>query len=97
MVLSQILVFILFEVVSLKVPVGKTIYSTYGESILTGKERTLYLAHMKLQILTLMQLMQPQAGIDELELEAILQILLYLLFQWLALFQQMNSGSHMDL
>ena len=40
MVLSQILVFILFEVVSLKVPVGKTIYSTYGESILTGKERT---------------------------------------------------------
>ena len=44
-----------------------------------------------------MQLMQPQADIDELELDAILQILLYLLFQWLALFQQMNSGSPMDL
>ena len=52
---------------------------------------------MKLQILTLMQPMQPQADIDELELEATLQILLYLLFQWLALFQQRNSESPMDL
>ena len=40
MVLSQILIFILFKVVSLKVPVGKTIYSTYGESILKSTERT---------------------------------------------------------
>lgn len=40
MVLSQILIFVLFKVVSLKVPVGKTIYSTYSESILTSTERT---------------------------------------------------------
>ena len=40
MVLSQIFIFILFKVVSLKVPVGKTMYSTYGESILTSTERT---------------------------------------------------------
>ena len=43
-----------------------------------------------------MQLMQPQADIDELELETMIQML-YVLFQWLALFQQMNSGSPMDL
>ena len=40
MVLSQIFIFILSKVVSLKVPVGKTIYSTYGESILTSTETT---------------------------------------------------------
>ena len=40
MVLSQIFIFVLFKVVSLKVPVGKTIYSTYSESILTSTERT---------------------------------------------------------
>ena len=40
MVLSQIFIFILFKVVSLKVPVGKTIYSTHGESILISTERT---------------------------------------------------------
>ena len=40
MVLSQIFIFVLFEVVALKVPVGKTIYSTYSESILTSTERT---------------------------------------------------------
>ena len=40
MVLSQIFISILFKVVSLKVPVGKIIYSTYGESILTSTETT---------------------------------------------------------
>ena len=46
----------------------------------------LRLAHMKRQILALwsMYLMQPQEDIDELELEAIIKMLLYLLFQWLA-------------
>ena len=40
--------------------------------------------------------MQPEVDIDEFELETMIQML-YLLFQWLALFQQMNSGSPMDL
>ena len=41
--------------------------------------------------------MQPQADIDEIELETMIPMLLYLLFQWLALLQQMNSGSPTDL
>ena len=41
--------------------------------------------------------MQPQADIDEIELETMIQMLLYLLFQWLALFQEINSGSPVDL
>ena len=41
--------------------------------------------------------MQPQADIDEIELETMIPMLLYLLFQWLALLQQMNPGSPMDL
>ena len=54
---------------------------------------------MKRQILALwsMYMMQPQVDIDKFKLEAMIQMLLYLLFQWLALFQQMNSGSPMDL
>ena len=53
---------------------------------------------MKRKILALrpIYLMQPEADIDEFELETMIQML-YLLFQWLALFQQMNSGSPMDL
>ena len=56
-------------------------------------------AHMKRKILALrsMYLMQPQADIDEIELETMIQMLLYLLFQWLALFQEINSGSPVDL
>ena len=54
---------------------------------------------MKRKILALqsMYLMQPQADIDEIELETMIQMLLYLLFQWLALFQEINSGSPVDL
>ena len=54
---------------------------------------------MKRKILALrsMYLMQPQAEIDEIELETMIQMLLYLLFQWLALFQEINSGSPVDL
>ena len=54
---------------------------------------------MKRKILALrfMYLMQPQADIDEIELETKIPMLLYLLFQWLVLFQQMSSGSPMDL
>ena len=39
-VLSQILIFILLKAVSLKVPEGKCIYSTYNEGILSSTERT---------------------------------------------------------
>ena len=91
MVLSQIFIFILFKVVSLKVPEGKIIYSSYDKGILSSTERTemslLRLAHIKRKILTLrsMYLMQPQADIDEIGLETMIQMLLYLLFQWLAL------------
>ena len=44
------------------------------------------LAHIKRKILALrsMYLMRPQADIDEIELETMIQML-YLLFQWLAL------------
>ena len=54
---------------------------------------------MKRQILALwsMYMMQLQVDIDKFKLEAMIQMLLYLLFQWLVLFQQMNSGSPMDL
>ena len=54
---------------------------------------------MKRKILALrsMYLMQPQADIDEIELETMIQMLLYLLFQWLALFQEIKSGSPVDL
>ena len=53
---------------------------------------------MKRKILALQStyLMQPQADIDEIELETMIQML-YLLFQWLALFQEMNSRSPIDL
>ena len=40
MVLSQIFIFILFKVVSLKVPEGKIIYSSYDKGILSSTERT---------------------------------------------------------
>ena len=40
MVLSQIFIFILFKVVSLKVPEGKSIYSSYDKGILSSTERT---------------------------------------------------------
>ena len=40
MVQSQIFIFILFKVVSLKVPEGKSIYSTYDKNILSSTERT---------------------------------------------------------
>ena len=86
--------------VSLKVPAGKSIYSTYDKNILSSTERTeMRLAHMKRKILALRSRhsMQPQADIDEIELETMIPMLLYLLFQWLALLQQMNSGSPMDL
>ena len=71
-------------------------------SYLVLKERKwayLRLALMKRKILALrfMYLMQPQADIDEIELETKIPMLLYLLFQWLVLFQQMSSGSPMDL
>ena len=51
----------------------------------------------KILALRSMYLMQPQADIDEIELETMIQMLLYLLFQWLALFQEINSGSPVDL
>ena len=44
-----------------------------------------------------MYMMQPQVDIDKFKLEAMMQMLLYLLFQWLALFQKMHSGSPMGL
>ena len=40
MVYSQIFIFILFKVVSLKVPEGKSFYSSYDEGILSSTERT---------------------------------------------------------
>ena len=54
---------------------------------------------MKRKILALRSThsMQPQADIYEIELETMIPMLLYLLFQWLALLQQMNSGSPTDL
>ena len=53
---------------------------------------------MKRKILALQStyLMQPQADIDEIELETMIQML-YLLFQCLALFHEMNSRSPIDL
>ena len=56
------------------------------------------LAHMKRKIVALrsMYSIQPQGGIDEIELETTIQML-YLLFQWLTLFQEMNSGSPLGL
>ena len=58
-----------------------------------------HLVPMKRRILASwsIYLMQPQADIDEIESETMIQTFLYLLFQWLTLFQQMNSGSLMDL
>ena len=53
---------------------------------------------MKRQILALwsIYLMQPQEDMDELELEAMIQVLLYLLFQWLALWVTYGSGKNVQ-
>ena len=83
--------------VSLKVPEGKSIYSTYDENILSSTERTEMSMKRKILALRSRHSMQPQADIDEIELETMIPMLLYLLFQWLALLQQMNPGSPMDL
>ena len=40
MVVPETFIFILFKVVSLKVPEGKSVYSTYDEGILSSTERT---------------------------------------------------------
>ena len=82
---SQIFVFIVFKVVSLEVPEGKEIYTTYGESVLSATKRTD------------LPWMKPHADIDETGLEATIEMWLCLLFQLLALFKQTRSGSPMDL
>ena len=76
-------------------PMTRVIYQVLKEQGWTY----LCLAHIKKKMLAsrLMYLMQPQADIDEIKLETMTQMLLYLLFHWLALFRKMNSGSPMDL
>ena len=93
--------------VSLKVPEGKDIYATYGESVLSATKRTdlgvlapcthkeaengMYIPAWSTPW------MQPHVDIGESGFEVTIQMWLCSLFQLFALFKQMRSWSPRDL